>query len=114
MKMNKEQLADKVARELGYVDYPSDSVEQGNFWYVDAVKAPFGVTIAKELFEKELFDGRYTLILIEGFSIEFKWLTDATLEVYSIILENVITTTNGYLIGIIECIADDAYIEEKE
>lgn len=30
-----------VARALGYVDYPDDSVEQGGWWYTDPVKAPF-------------------------------------------------------------------------
>lgn len=30
-----------VAKALGFVDYPEDSVEQGGWWYTDPIKAPF-------------------------------------------------------------------------
>lgn len=36
-----------VAKALGYVDYPDDSVEQGAWWYTDPVKAPFSERIRK-------------------------------------------------------------------
>lgn len=36
-----------VARALGFVDYPEDSVEQGAWWYTDPLKAPFGERIYK-------------------------------------------------------------------
>lgn len=36
-----------VAKALGYVDYPDDSVEQGAWWYTDPVKAPFSARIRK-------------------------------------------------------------------
>jgi hypothetical protein len=43
--------------------------------------------------------------LIEKFSIEFKWLSDATLEVHSVITSKTITTTAGYTEGVLECLS---------
>jgi hypothetical protein len=36
-----------VAKALGWVDYPEDSIEQGRWWYTDPLKAPFCARIAK-------------------------------------------------------------------
>jgi hypothetical protein len=30
-----------VGKALGWLDYPDDSIEQGAWWYIDPVKAPF-------------------------------------------------------------------------
>ena len=42
MYKHEEELIDKVARILGWIDYPEDSVERGIYWHRDASKAPFG------------------------------------------------------------------------
>lgn len=100
-----KQLADKIARVLGYVDFPTDSIEQGNTWHKDAEKAPHGPTVYKSHFERDLLTSGSIMYLIEQFSIEFKWVTDATLEVHSVIADKTIYTTNGYAMGVLECLA---------
>lgn len=45
--MNDKELLDLAARALGWIDYPTDSVECGDYWHLDAKKAPFGHRIAK-------------------------------------------------------------------
>jgi hypothetical protein len=37
-----------VARSFGWVDFPSDSIEQGNYWHLDAEKAPYGRRLYKD------------------------------------------------------------------
>ena len=36
-----------VGKALGWVDYPEDSIEQGEWWYTDPAKAPFSERIRK-------------------------------------------------------------------
>lgn len=96
--------ADKLARFLGYVDFPSDSVEQGDTWHENPSRAPFGPTISKAEFERHLRDPYFILGLIEEYSVEFKWLTDACLEVHSVVACKTITTTSGYTEGVLECL----------
>lgn len=43
-----DNLNDKVARAIGWIDYPTDSAERGKKWHTDKNKAPFGTTIYKE------------------------------------------------------------------
>ncbi len=37
-----------VAKSFGWVDYPSDSIEQGAYWHTEASKAPFGARFPKD------------------------------------------------------------------
>lgn len=41
---------DSLGRNRGWVDYPTDSIEQGSVWHCDPEKAPFGRTRDKESF----------------------------------------------------------------
>lgn len=98
------ELADKLARVLGYVDYPDDSVEQDDTWHKNPELAPFGPCISKTEFARTILDPVFVLTLIDDYCLEFKWLTDATLEVHSVITDKTITTTNGYRMGVLECL----------
>lgn len=46
-KMDDRELNEKVARKLGWIDYPTDSIECGGYWHKDAARAPFGERINK-------------------------------------------------------------------
>jgi hypothetical protein len=41
------QLDDAVARALGWIDYPDDSIEHGRYWHIMPDKAPFGRRLEK-------------------------------------------------------------------
>lgn len=41
-------MLDKAARAQGWVDYPTDSAEHGQFWHLDCARAPHGPRIAKQ------------------------------------------------------------------
>lgn len=78
---NESEVADIIARKLGYIDYPSDSVEQGDIWYTEPTKAPFGRTISKKTFNDLLFKGHYSLKFIEQFKINIyhnEWWVDVS------------------------------------
>lgn len=36
-----------VAKALGWIDYPTDSIEKGRYWHTDPNKAPWGERISK-------------------------------------------------------------------
>ncbi|MEG0870434.1 MAG: phage protein NinX family protein [Hafnia sp.] len=36
-----------VAKVMGFVDYPEDSVERGSYWHLDTERAPFGRIMRK-------------------------------------------------------------------
>lgn len=40
-----------VGKALGWIDYTEDSIEQGAWWYIDPVKAPFCARIRKSDWE---------------------------------------------------------------
>lgn len=44
------QLDWLVAKAQGWVDYPEDSIEQGEVWYIEPDKAPFGRILNKSWF----------------------------------------------------------------
>ena len=60
-----------VARALGFVDYPEDSVEQGAWWYTDPLKAPFGERIYKADW-KPSTDWRQGGPLVEGYAVSLE------------------------------------------
>lgn len=39
-----------VAKARGWIDYPSDSIEQGRYWHTDPARAPFGLRVEKHYF----------------------------------------------------------------
>lgn len=41
------ELLDRAARACGWIDYPNDSVEAGEYWHLDPDKAPFGRRLEK-------------------------------------------------------------------
>lgn len=45
--MNDKEITDLAGKAMGWVDYPTDSVEQGSVWHLDKQKAPFGRTLRK-------------------------------------------------------------------
>lgn len=45
--MDDIKLNELVARKLGWIDYPTDSIEAGNYWHIDAARAPFGQRMRK-------------------------------------------------------------------
>lgn len=45
--MNNKQKVEICARSLGWIDYPTDSIEQGSVWHLDPDKAPFGRCLDK-------------------------------------------------------------------
>lgn len=46
--MTDKELIEKAGRAQGWVDYPTDSVEQGDTWHLEPSKAPFGKTLPKD------------------------------------------------------------------
>lgn len=46
--MNSEELVNLAGKSMGWIDYPTDSIEQGMWWHVDPVTAPFGHTFHKD------------------------------------------------------------------
>lgn len=51
---NWEQIAEKIARSRGWIDYPTDSIECGAYWHTNRKMAPFGPRWDKEEFENYL------------------------------------------------------------
>lgn len=47
---------DSLARSRGWVDYPSDSIEQGDTWHCDPERAPFGRIYRKTQFRSNIND----------------------------------------------------------
>lgn len=45
--MNDREITDLAGKAMGWVDYPTDSVEQGSIWHLDKQKAPFGRILSK-------------------------------------------------------------------
>lgn len=45
--MTDDELLELVAKAQGWIDYPTDSIEMGRYWHLDADKAPFGPRKAK-------------------------------------------------------------------
>lgn len=45
--LTEEQLLEYSARAMGWIDYPTDSIEQGSKWHLDPSKAPFGRAMFK-------------------------------------------------------------------
>lgn len=98
------ELCDAVARVLGWVDYPTDSAECGDRWHTEPSKAPFGPTIRKADFRPDL-NWSQCGKLIDDLGIEFKWLTDATVEAHSIILSSTGVAIEGHRIAACRAIA---------
>jgi hypothetical protein len=42
-----EELRDLTGRALGWIDYPTDSIERGEVWHLDAATAPQGRILPK-------------------------------------------------------------------
>lgn len=51
------ELLDLAARAQGWIDYPEDSSEQGNYWHTDLARAPFGPTFPKSAWNPDTDDG---------------------------------------------------------
>lgn len=45
--MTDAELNDLVARKLGWIDYPEDSIEMGSYWHMEAARAPHGRRMLK-------------------------------------------------------------------
>lgn len=45
--MTETEMLDRAARAQGWIDFPSDSVEMGSRWHMDAQRAPFGPAMNK-------------------------------------------------------------------
>lgn len=45
-----EELDYWVAKALGWVDYPDDSIERGSMWHCEPDKTPFGRVLSKRHF----------------------------------------------------------------
>lgn len=55
--MNTLELLDRAARAQGWIDYPEDSSEQGNYWHTGLARAPFGPTFPKSAWNPYTDDG---------------------------------------------------------
>jgi len=64
--LSRDGLHWATAKALGYVDYPSDSVEAGAYWYLDPSKAPFCARIRKSDWQPTL-DWRQAGELLQKF-----------------------------------------------
>lgn len=49
-----DEYIDSIARNRGYIDYPSDSIEAGSVWHIDTATAPFGSTVTKVGFREHI------------------------------------------------------------
>jgi hypothetical protein len=58
-----------VAKAQGWVNFPTDSKEQGRYWYVDAATAPFCQRVAREYYTPSV-DGREGVYLLDKYKIE--------------------------------------------
>ena len=58
------ELDDAVGKALGWVDYPTDSIERGRVWHLDKDEAPFGRVMYKHDW-KPSTDGQQCMNLIE-------------------------------------------------
>ena len=55
--MTDRELLELVAKAQGWFDYPTDSIEQGNYWHTDREKAPFDPCFPKEYWNPFADDG---------------------------------------------------------
>lgn len=74
---NEDLIADKIARKLGFKDYPDDSVEQGDRWHTEPEKAPFGHTMNKSTFKGYLFKGVFSARLVHQFKLNINHVGDS-------------------------------------
>lgn len=68
-----EALDYAVGKANGWIDYPMDSIEMGDTWHCDPVKAPFGKNIEKRFYTPSTDRGQ-AMDIIEAAHIEWKWL----------------------------------------
>ena len=56
-----DSYIDRIARNRGYIDYQSDSVEAGSVWHTNPETAPFGGIITKVQFREDIRALAYNL-----------------------------------------------------
>ena len=54
MKQLSEEFLDNLGRSRDWVDYPTDSIEQGDTWHCEPERAPFGRIWDKECFNETM------------------------------------------------------------
>lgn len=69
----------------GWKTYPNDSKEHGTVFHMDPDRAPFGKICDVDSYHPST-DWRQCGPLIEEYGIEFKWVSDATIEAHSYLL----------------------------
>jgi len=70
---NYEELRDLSARALGWIDYPTDSIEEGTVWHTDKSKAPYDRTINKCDWNP-IENDSHCCLLMDNLSIGFEWM----------------------------------------
>lgn len=55
--MNDRELLELAAKAQGWIDYPDDSIEAGDYWHTDPKKAPFDLRIHKSSWNPLTDDG---------------------------------------------------------
>ena len=70
------ELLDQAARALGWIDYPEDSSEQGNYWHTDLARAPFGPTFPKYSWNPDTDDGDCAR-MEAALGINVEWYSDS-------------------------------------
>jgi len=64
-------LDEAVARAQGWIDFPTDSIEQGKVWHKNPAKAPFGPTIDKSEYRpSQDFSEAMAILEAEGISLK--------------------------------------------
>lgn len=67
--MEDRELLDFAARAQGWIDYPTDSLEQGDYWHTNKDKAPFGPRFLKDVWNPLEDDGDAFRLQVE-FNLE--------------------------------------------
>lgn len=74
--MTMEQLNETTGYAMGWIDFPTDSIEQGNKFYFDRERAPFGLGILKRDWNPIANDYQSNKIMTK-FELSVKVTTDA-------------------------------------
>lgn len=73
--MTDKELLELAAKAQGWIDYPDDSIEAGDFWHTEPEKAPFDYRIYKSSWNPLNDDGDAFRLAVK-LEMDIEWTTD--------------------------------------
>lgn len=91
-----ESKLDIIGRAIGWVDYPNDSIEQGNVWHLDSSRAPFGPIMNKQDWVPHK-DIKHAMALLKAVRVKFNIHISLSLaESTTVFVDRIATNTRSF------------------